>query len=190
MVRVCGRIAPTGFGAKSAAIVDLSTWRYHITGSSQSEDPSEILKIFLFIAASLLVAFGPTSAPTEPADGSAQFDDVRLAYFRVDEQGSDLVIAWEAELEENVKAYEVQRRSSFSNGKFVVAKEYEPLGINLQYLYTDDQVFKSASDAQDMIDYQLVVVYQSGARQIVASKSINYTSTALRRTWGSIKAMF
>lgn len=118
------------------------------------------------------------------------FDDVRLAYFRVDEQGSDFVIAWEAELEENIKVYEVQRRSAMSNGRFVVVKEYDPVGIDKQYLYTDDQVFKSTSDVQDMIDYQLVVVYQSGARQIVASKSVNYTSTALRRTWGSIKAMF
>lgn len=159
--------------------------------------PFRPLKTFLSITASLLVVFAPAGAPAEAADAPAGvwasamfFDDVRLAYFRVDEQGSDFVIAWEAELEENIKVYEVQRRSAMSNGRFVVVKEYDPVGIDKQYLYTDDQVFKSTSDVQDMIDYQLVVVYQSGARQIVASKSVNYTSTALRRTWGSIKAMF
>jgi hypothetical protein len=34
------------------------------------------------------------------------------------------------------------------------------------------------------------VVYSNGLREVLASKSLNYTSTPLRRSWGSIKAMF
>ena len=87
--------------------------------------------------------------------------------------------------------YEVQRRSTFSNGQFVTVQETTAQGVNRRYEYKDDQVFKSAAAAtRDVVDYRLVAVYQSGARQILASQSVNYTSTALRRTWGSIKAMF
>ncbi len=117
-------------------------------------------------------------------------DEVRLRYFKVDELGAAFVLTWESEVEESVRTYEVQRRSTFSNGQFVTVQETPAQGINRQYQYKDDQVFKSASDSRDVVDYQLVAVYQSGARQILASQSVNYTSTALRRTWGSIKAMF
>ena len=124
------------------------------------------------------------------AVGMTDFDDVRLTYFKVDEQGQNFVLTWETDLEEAVRSFEVQRRTTFSNGQYIVVSEYPPHGTKVQYLFRDDQVFKSAADVQDVVEYRLVVVYQSGARQILASKSVNYTSTALRRTWGSIKAMF
>lgn len=145
--------------------------------------------ILLALTATLLTAFSaPVGAPSgAPLSGD---DEVRLKYFRVDEQGSEFLLTWETDVEEQVQAFEVQRKTAFSGGQFVVVKEYEPHGTARQYLFTDDQVFKSTSDTQDIVDYRLVAVYQSGAREILASKSVNYTSTALRRTWGSIKAMF
>ena len=117
-------------------------------------------------------------------------DDVKLRYFNVEEEGSDFVLTWEAEIEEGAKSYEVQRRTAFSNGQFVLVRDYEPKGVDTQYLFRDDQVFKSATSTEERVDYRLWVVYNSGAREILAEKSANYTSTALRRTWGSIKAMF
>ncbi len=144
--------------------------------------------ILLLTVAPLLSAFSvPAGTPT--AAVMLGEDEVRLKYFRVDEQGSEFLLTWETDVEQELRAFEVQRKTAFSGGQFVVVKEYEPHGTARQYLFTDDQVFKSA-DTQDIVDYRLVAVYQSGAREILASKSVNYTSTALRRTWGSIKAMF
>lgn len=192
MDRACDPIVP--IKAIVPVSIDISIRSPHIGGPIRERAD---LKPVLFIAISVLVGFSPTRAnanhvprTTNYVPRTTNYDDVRLAYFRVEEQGSDFVIVWEAEVEENIKTYEVQRRSTMTNGRFVVVKEYEAAGVQKQYVYTDDQVFKTASDAQDMIDYQLVVVYQTGVRQIIASKSVNYTSTALRRTWGSIKAMF
>ena len=48
----------------------------------------------------------------------------------------------------------------------------------------DSQVFKSGSDK---LDYQLEAVYSNGVREVIRTESLNYTSTAVRRTWGSLK---
>ncbi|MDX1546474.1 MAG: hypothetical protein R3247_05780, partial [Rhodothermales bacterium] len=56
-----------------------------------------------------------------------------------------------------------------------------------EYRFVDDQVYKSAAEE---LDYRLDAVFSNGLRQQVASKKLNYTPTAIRRTWGSIKAMF
>lgn len=136
------------------------------------------LKALVLIGSLLLLAAAPAH------------DEVRLRYFNVAEQGSDFLLSWETEVEESARSFEVQRRTAFSNGQYLVAEEFQPHGVNRLYEYKDDQVFKAGAGPQDVVDYRLVVVYESGARQILASKSVNYTSTALRRTWGSIKAMF
>lgn len=119
--------------------------------------------------------------------GFSAVDEVRLRYFDVQEQGNNFVLTWEADVESDVRLYEVQRRTARTNNQFVSAKELQAHGSGKQYLFKDDQVYKSA---QDLVDYRLVAVFGSGSRQILASKSVNYTPTALRRTWGSIKAMF
>jgi hypothetical protein len=148
------------------------------------------LKALILIGFVVVAGFSSATAPAIEIAEDPAFDEVRLNYFKVEEQGPNFILTWESEVEESVRSFEVQRRTTFSNGQYVVVQDYRPHGIRLQYLYKDDQVFKSASDTQDVVEYRLVVVFQSGARQILASKSVNYTSTALRRTWGSIKAMF
>jgi hypothetical protein len=59
--------------------------------------------------------------------------------------------------------------------------------VSKPYSFRDDQVYKSAAD---QLDYRLEVVYENGLREVLVTKSLNYTTTAIRRTWGSIKAMF
>ncbi len=117
----------------------------------------------------------------------AGFDGVKLAFFKVDSDGRNFTISWQMDQEEGVHEYELQRRTVHTNNEFVKVKAIGAHGTNKPYQFVDDQVFKSASE---QVDYRLEVVFNNGLRQILVSKSINYTPTAIRRTWGSIKAMF
>ncbi len=114
--------------------------------------------------------------------------DVQLEFFQVDNQGQDFVITWKSAIEEDVRVFELTHRTALSSGEqFVTVFAPEAHGTSKLYSFRDDQVYKSGSEK---VDYQLWAVYTSGVRELVALKSVNYTSTAIRRTWGSLKAMF
>jgi fructose-specific phosphotransferase system component IIB len=78
------------------------------------------------------------------------------------------------------------RKTTLTND-FGMAMEASPHGIAKEYLFRDSQVYKAAAE---QLDYRLEVVYSNGARETLTTQSINYTSTAIRRTWGSLKALF
>ena len=135
------------------------------------------MKRFILISFSfVLLAFSPMQSGT-----------VRIDFFRVGEMGNNLVVEWQTQVEEGVKEYELLRMTRFTNNQFVRVKSIPPHGTDKSYIYRDDQVFKSSGE---LVDYRLEVVYTDGAREQLASEQVNYTSTAIRRTWGSIKAMF
>jgi len=112
---------------------------------------------------------------------------VRVSTFSIQEEGRDFVISWQSDLEEDVRQYEIMRKTPYSNDQFVKVHEAVAHGVNKAYNFRDSQVFKAGSDK---VDYQLEVVYSNGVREIVKTQSMNYTTTAVRRTWGSLKAMF
>jgi len=111
-----------------------------------------------------------------------------LNSFKVEKANSDLKITWQAEQEAGVREYELFRRSSNSNNQYVkIQRSFPAHGVGKVYTYVDDQVYKNNSQ---QIGYRLEVVYDNGVRQILRTQNVDYTSTAVRRTWGSIKAMF
>ncbi len=114
-------------------------------------------------------------------------NDALLDYFRIEESNSDFVISWETVREDGVRGFELHRKTPHSNDEFVLINEAAPIGAAQQYLFRDTQVFKNGGE---LIDYRLQVVLEDGTRQILATKTVNYIPTAIRRTWGSIKAMF
>lgn len=112
---------------------------------------------------------------------------VQISYFRITEEGNNIVISWQAREESDVEEYELYRMTRLTNNQFVKVQAIPPHGTDKAYIYRDDQVFKSSSE---LVDYRLEVLYQDGVREQLARDQVNYTSTAIRRTWGSIKAMF
>ncbi|MEM1128162.1 MAG: hypothetical protein AAGI71_16060 [Bacteroidota bacterium] len=114
----------------------------------------------------------------------------RLTYFRVEKEQNDLVITWQAADEANVQGYVLERRSPFTNGTFKkIDTSFLPHGIGKPYRYRDDEVYKASSDE---VEYRLYAlsVSPAGERTLLAQQKVNYTATTIRRTWGSIKAMF
>lgn len=115
---------------------------------------------------------------------------VKLSFIKIEKQNSDIVLTWQVSVEEGVLRYEVLRRTQFSNGLFLKVAEVAPHGVGKLYQFRDDQVYKTTSE---QVEYRIEAVYTDGAGEIRESfplQSIDYTPTAVRRTWGSIKAMF
>ena len=112
---------------------------------------------------------------------------VKLEYFEVSPEGKNFTVKWQMEAEEDVREYELTRRTPYTNQQFVKVQAMAAHGVGVPYEFLDDQVYKTGSD---QLDYRLEVIYNNGLREVVATKSVNYTSTAMRRTWGSLKAMF
>lgn len=119
--------------------------------------------------------------------GWSFFAGIRLSAIQVEKQNNDIVLSWQVSLEEGVSFYEVQRRSRFSNGHFVVVAKIPSHGVGKPYQFRDSQVYKTTSE---QVDYRIEVVYEDGVREALPVQSIDYAPTAVRRTWGSIKAMF
>ncbi|MDX1741747.1 MAG: hypothetical protein R3178_10650 [Rhodothermales bacterium] len=118
---------------------------------------------------------------------SVAISGVRLSSFGVQPKGEDFEITWQTDLEDGVTGFELHRRTSTTNNEFVLVGSRGSHGTGRLYSMLDDQIFKSSSE---MIDYRLQAVLSDGSRQVLRIESVNYTPTAIRRTWGSIKAMF
>lgn len=133
------------------------------------------MKRFLLLSLALLLMGAASAAFT-----------VQLDFFRVEVQDNDFVITWQAQVEDNVRMYELRRKTSYSE-QFTPVTEVTARGADVTYRYVDDEVYKAASE---QVDYELVVTYTNGTQEMVTQRQVNYTPTAVRRTWGSIKAMF
>ncbi len=110
-----------------------------------------------------------------------------MTYFNVEARSNEFVVTWQSDIEDEVVTYELHRRTSTTNNNFVLVDTHAAHGIGRAYTLRDTQVFKTSGE---LIDYRLQVVFSDGSRQVLVVRSVNYTPTAIRRTWGSIKAMF
>lgn len=104
---------------------------------------------------------------------------------------NEIRIEWTVQQESGVMHYELLR-------KMVRDAEFVPLAtIDVKpasnqpnhYTFLDRNVFRSSANTEPVV-YELNVVFTNGERRFIGQAEVNYTSTAVRRTWGSIKAMF
>jgi len=117
---------------------------------------------------------------------ASSFMSVRLRYFNTEYDSGVVTVTWETEAEPEVKIYELFRKSAQSD-EFVQIAEVSVHGVDVQYSVRDDKLYKSAVA---IVDYRLEAVLDNGIRQQLGERKVNYTPTAIPRSWGSIKAMF
>jgi hypothetical protein len=100
--------------------------------------------------------------------------------------GSDIVLRWSTLDESGVERFDILRRAG-TEGAFLLIGSERPKGNNSAYEYVDQQVFKSAAGI-----YQYKIRIVDGSPQPPESDviTVSHLSSAYKRTWGSIKAMF
>lgn len=100
--------------------------------------------------------------------------------------GSDIVIRWATEDERGVERYDILRRAG-TTGDFVTVGTERPKGNYSTYEYTDRSVFKAQGG---VYQYKVRIVISQGSPLETEIVTVSFLSSAAKRTWGSIKAMF
>jgi hypothetical protein len=101
--------------------------------------------------------------------------------------GSDIVVRWSTIDESGVQRFDVLRRAGTTGDFTVIASVDQLKGNNSTYEYVDKSVFKVSSGI-----YQYVIRIINGQNPAPETDpvTVSHVSSAAKRTWGSIKAMF
>ncbi len=101
--------------------------------------------------------------------------------------GSTITIRWLSEDETGVAKYVLERKAGV-NGSFIPLAEIQPRGNNESYEYVDDTAFRIS---ESIYQYRLKVVFVNSSAPIYYGPiTVSHRTSDVRRTWGSIKAMF
>jgi len=138
--------------------------------------PSEMKKHFLIIL--FLSTLG---------SGFSVFG-VSLTRFEGRFQNEEVTILWQVSDDQPIREYILERKSRFENG-FREIKRLTADGSR-SYQYRDTDLYKDTTQSSEQVQYRLRIIEKDGTTTTSSILNVNYFPTAIRRTWGSIKAMF
>ena len=103
-------------------------------------------------------------------------------------------LTWEVTADQEVASYIILRQSADQSTRKLV-QEVDARSGNEQrkkYTFDDNTLYKTGSENAQQVTYFIQVKMKNGRIEepINNQAKLTYTSTTVRRTWGSIKAMF
>lgn len=101
--------------------------------------------------------------------------------------GSDIVVRWSTVDESGVQRFDVLRRSGTVGDYSVIGSVDQLKGNNSTYEYVDRSVFKVSSG---IYQYKVRIINGQNPPPETDPVTVSHTSSTVKRTWGSIKAMF
>jgi hypothetical protein len=99
--------------------------------------------------------------------------------------GTNILVRWLSDDENGVLYFELERKAG--NGQFVWLARVAPIGSNSSYNYTDDSAFRITDN---IYQYRVRVFFSNGTSVTYGPIAVSHSVSSVRRTWGSIKAMF
>jgi len=108
-----------------------------------------------------------------------------LEYFQGRSEGEDIRLEWKTREEVNLQHFKVERKTPQSS--FVDITTMEPKGSNSYYTYLDQSAYKTDNM---LFIYRLKIVDTNGQVAYSNEVSVSHSVSGVKRTWGSIKAMF
>lgn len=109
-----------------------------------------------------------------------------LVYFQVTSLNEQVIIEWQTQEEVSLTKFEILRKAG--NGNFAKIGEVKAAGSFSTYKYIDKNIFKTT---QNNYTYKLRFINTKGQPDgYSAEKSILPNISSVKRTWGSIKALF
>lgn len=111
-------------------------------------------------------------------------DSLLIDYFKVRSLGDRILLEWKSSGETGLVQYDLERKKD-TESEFEVIKTFNPQGDGSVYQFIDLGLYKSQGTT---VNYRLKMVSRSGSTYLEGSGV--YTTTSVRKTWGSIKAMF
>ncbi len=98
-----------------------------------------------------------------------------------------IVIRWETSDEIGLSRFVLQR--CVDNGEYIDLVTVQPHGNLSAYQYTDNDLY-TADKTPRTFGYRLKFVNRDGTVNFSISREATIQISSIRRTWGSIKAMF
>jgi len=108
-----------------------------------------------------------------------------LEYFQGRSDGEDIRIEWKTQEEINLQHFKIERKTPQSS--FVDITTIQPKGSNSYYTYLDQSAYKPNNM---VFIYRLKIVDTNGQVSYSNEVSVSHSVSGVKRTWGSIKAMF
>jgi len=111
---------------------------------------------------------------------------IKSGSFQATSDGINVTLHWITEDETNVARFEIERRAG-TEGNFMSIGSADPKGPSL-YEFID---YSSLLKTVTVYQYRIKIVFSNGANPIYTPPlTVAHTVSGVRRTWGSIKAMF
>lgn len=108
-----------------------------------------------------------------------------LEYFHGRSEGDDIRLEWKTREEANLQNFKIERKTP--QNSYVEIATIQPKGSNSYYSYLDQSAYK----ASDLIFiYRLKIVDTNGQTSYSNEVTVSHSVSGVKRTWGSIKAMF
>ena len=101
--------------------------------------------------------------------------------------GTTILVRWLTEDESGVVGFEIARKAGASGSFVVLTPKVQAKGDNSSYEFTDETAFR-ATDS--FYQYRITVLYSDGRQSDPFFVVVTHSVSSVRRTWGSIKAMF
>jgi hypothetical protein len=109
-----------------------------------------------------------------------------LDYFHGRSEGEDIRLEWKTGEEVDIKHFSIERKTP--NNSYAEIANLNPQGSNSYYSYLDKSAYKMATDL--VFIYRLKIVDNSGQSSYSNEVTVSHNVSGVKRTWGSIKAMF
>jgi hypothetical protein len=100
--------------------------------------------------------------------------------------GNNVTVQWGSADESNLKEFGVERRA-VSGGDFMLITTVKPKGSNSYYEFVDQSAFKTTGT---MYQYRIKMVDLNSGVSYSDPISVSHNVSGVKRTWGSLKAMF
>lgn len=108
-----------------------------------------------------------------------------MEYFHGRSEGENVKLEWKTGDEFNLKHYVIERKTQQTS--YMDITTINPKGSNSFYSYTDEAVYKTSNF---VFTYRLRIVDNDQKISYSSEVSVSPRPNDVRRTWGSIKAMF
>lgn len=109
-----------------------------------------------------------------------------INYFHVSSEAGNVKLEWQTGEESNLQKFVIERKTP--QNAYVEIETVQPKGNNSYYSYIDQNAYKS-NDI--LFIYRLKMVDNDGVTiTYTEPTSVSLNISGVKRTWGSIKAMF
>ena len=116
---------------------------------------------------------------------SVAYGGAALFNFGVTSEGETVKVEWQTGTESDINHFSILRRTPQTS--FVEIATVQPKGSNSTYDFIDQSVYKTNTS---IFIYKLKIVDSDNSSTYSVERSASPNISGVKRTWGSIKAMF